>query len=229
MSPSAAFILYTYYRSSCAGRLRIALNFKNVPYESICVKLGQDAQNSVEYLRLNPSGTVPVLVDARPESKGIEFPIPQSPAALEYLEETLPDATRLLPPLSQPIQRAQVRALVNIIVSDIQPTTSRRLMRAMDALGKSGSRWSYEQHTRGLLAYEKVVEGTAGKYSVGSEITLADVCLIPALWNALHYGVDVQEQMPITWRIYELLSEHEAVKKAHWTVQPDSPPNGAWD
>ncbi|KAJ9620556.1 hypothetical protein H2203_007762 [Taxawa tesnikishii (nom. ined.)] len=222
---SPLFHLYTFYRSSCSARLRITLNLKSVPYSSGYVKLYENEQYAPKHRELNPSGSVPVLIHMTPESDGVKFPIPQSIAALEYLEEVIPDHP-LLPPLSQPLERAKVRTLVNVVACDIQPVTNRRTNVAIAAFGQSSQDWCNQFTTRGLQAYEGTVSKTAGRYSVGDQITLADVCLVPAVWNAEMYKVDLA-QFPTVSRIYGTLSQMEAVQKAHWKNQPDTPEDGA--
>lgn len=224
----ASFLLYTYYRSSCSGRLRIALNLKELAYDRYLVDRQNDEHRSEKWLRdLNPNGTMPVLVDLRPGSDGASFPIAQSVAAMEYLEEALPDSTPLLPPLSKPLERAKSRTLVNLIASDVQAVASGRVAKTVASYGKPQNEWMHENLTKGLQTYEKMAAKTAGKYSVGDEVTMADVCLVPAVWNAEHFNVDL-EQMPTVSRIFKAVSELDAVKDAHWSAQPDCPADKSW-
>lgn len=219
------FRLHTYYRSSCSGRLRIALNIKRIPTEYAYVHLGNGEQRSTEYHEVNPSRTVPVLTHVSPT--GLEFPITQSIAALEYLEEVFPEPWPLLPPQSEPFQRAKVRTLVNVIACDTQPITNRSIARAVTDLGADHETWQRTYLARGLQAYEEIAAGTAGRYSIGDDVSLADVCLVPCIWNAEAYGVELNK-FPTVKRIYGAMTEMEAVQKAHWRNQPDTPPNGAW-
>ncbi|TKA81645.1 hypothetical protein B0A49_00532 [Cryomyces minteri] len=211
------FVLWGYYRSSCAGRLRIALDLKSVDFENAFVRLDKDEQLQDHWKAVNPSGAVPVLVATSREDT---YAITQSVAALEYLEEVLPDRRSLLP--MDPVARAKVRVLVNIIACDTQPISNRHIMLAVNDIGASGAEWSKKYISRGLAAYEKTVGISAGKYSVGDEITLADVCLVPAVWAAQRWGVDF-EPMPVVSRIFETLSRDPAVMRSHWACQPDTP------
>ncbi|KAK8210189.1 hypothetical protein M8818_003677 [Zalaria obscura] len=222
---SPRFLLHTFYRSSCSARLRIALNLKSIPYDCEYVALDKYEQHTPTHRKLNPSGSVPVLTILMPDLIGVNFSIPQSVAALEYLEETYTDYP-LLPTGYRPWERAQVRTLVNIIACDVQPVTNRRTNKAVEALNGSLQDWCNHFTACGLEAYEEMVSKTAGKFSVGDQITLADVCLIPAVWNAEMYEVDL-EMFPRVIDIYARLSELDAVKKAHWRVQPDTPKDGA--
>ena len=210
--------LHTYFRSSCSGRLRIALALKHIDVQQIPINLLQKEQLSDTFKSLNASQSVPVLTD----SSARDFPIGQSIAALEYLEEAYPDREQLLPPLSEPIARAKVRVLMNIIACDTQPVTNLRLVEEIRSLGADLTEWMRANIRRGLESYEMTLAHTAGKYSVGDKITLADVCLVPAVWGAERYGVDMSS-MPHLTRVYSAMSQVEAVWLAHWKNQPDTP------
>lgn len=203
-------ILYTYFRSSSAARVRIALNFKGVDYEPRHINLLKSEQQSAEYLAHSPSGLVPLLVVGNEE-------IMQSVAILEYLEETYQNKP-LLP--KDPSKRAQVRAIVGTICSDIQPLQNLRVLRTIP----EQERQEYARRIigQGLAVVEKMLERTAGSFCVGDDVTLADCCLIPQLYNAYRFGVDFSD-MPLIRAIDERASELEPFKKAHWTQQPDCP------
>jgi maleylacetoacetate isomerase len=219
--------LHTYFRSSCSARLRIALNLKLIPYTPIFVHLLKDEQFSDSHGALNPSRSVPVLVVHKSSdsetgsgsSPDTNIVIPQSFAALEYLEEISPDRP-LLP--SDTERRALVRTLVNIIVADIQPVTNMRLQKRVRSLGADPMILSRETTEAGFAAYEAIVSKTAGTFSVGDDITLADVCLVPAAWSAARFDVDIKAY-PTIARIVARMEEEDAVKKAHWRNQPDTP------
>lgn len=218
-------LLHTYYRSSCSARLRIALNLKGLDAEYAYIHLYKDEQMSEEHEKLNPSRSVPVLTHLVDD--GPSFPITQSAAAIEYLEEVFPDRSPLLPPLFRPLDRAKVRVLTNIITNDVQPITNRRIAKAVRRLGADVEAWNMDFMTRGLEAYERIAVKTAGRYSVGDAVSMADVCLVPAIWNAEKSAVDL-ESLPTVMRIYRALSELKAVKKAHWSMQADCPEDGSW-
>lgn len=221
------FLLHTYYKSSCAGRLRIAINLKGIPADYAYVHLFKGEQFSAKHKELNPSASVPVLTHLNNDGDAISFPITQSVAALEYLEEISPNERPLLPPLSQPLERAKVRTLVNIVSNDLQPITNRRVIKAVTDLGADPVEWNKSFMTRGLVAYDNIASKTGGKYSVGDDVTMADVCLLPAIWAAEKNKVEL-EKLPTVMRIYQALSELEAVQKAHWTCQEDTPSDLAW-
>ncbi|KHN95021.1 maleylacetoacetate isomerase [Metarhizium album ARSEF 1941] len=213
------YTLYAYYRSSCSARLRIILNLKNISYDQITVNLLKGEQLSPEHKALNPSASVPLLISNRAPDAG--FKIGQSVAALEYLEEVHP-LVPALPPTSDAKGRATVRALCQVIAADVQPVTNLRIMRRVRALGGDAEEWNRDLMGDGLAAYEAVAKDSAGKYSLGDDVTMADASLMPALWNAQRYGVDLS-QFPTISKIFDNLSAHPAVQKAHYFVQPDCP------
>ncbi|UNI15922.1 Maleylacetoacetate isomerase [Purpureocillium takamizusanense] len=220
------YTLYSYYRSSCSARLRIALNLKGIDYELVPVNLLKDEQLSESHRALNPSATVPLLVVRSGDDK-TGFKIGQSVAALEYIDEVAHQegASSLLPPARDARGRAIVRTLAQIISADTQPVTNLRIMRRVRALGGSAEDWNKELMTEGLRAYEAVAQDHAGRYSFGDSLTIADACLMPAVWNAERFGVDVKGLFPTIAKVAAVLEEHPAVKKAHYFRQPDTPDN----
>ncbi|PYI11370.1 maleylacetoacetate isomerase maia [Aspergillus sclerotiicarbonarius CBS 121057] len=214
--------LHTYFRSSCSARLRIALQLKSLPYSSIPINLLKNEHHDPQNTTLNPSASVPTLIIQPPDPTQPPTIIPQSLAALEYLEETHPEAYPLLPPSTDPISRATVRTLANIIACDVQPVTNMRILKRVAPLGVDRTAWSKELVEDGFRAYEEIVAKTAGVYSVGDGITLADVCLLPAVWGAERVGVEVGE-FPTIMRVRGNLEGVEAVRRAHWRNQEDTP------
>ncbi|KAL2105817.1 hypothetical protein VUR80DRAFT_7702 [Thermomyces stellatus] len=213
-----AYTLYSYFRSSCSARLRIALNIKGLSYDQVPVNLLKNEQSSEKHRQLNPSGTVPLLVCHN--GAGGDFRIGQSVAALEYLDEVHPQ--RPLIPRDDPRARAVVRTLVAIVACDIQPVTNLRILRKVRELGGDAEAWNRELATAGFAAYEAVARESAGVFSVGDEISLADACLVPAFWNAQRFGVDV-EAFPTVMRIVRALEKEPAVLSARYSQQPDTP------
>ncbi|KAL7928660.1 glutathione S-transferase [Trichoderma chlorosporum] len=214
------YTIYSYFRSSCSARLRIALNLKGIEYETKTVNLLKGEQLSSEHKARNPTATVPLLI--RTAGDGSVFKVGQSVAAIEYLEESHPQSYHLLPPTSNPEARAATRALASIIACDLQPVTNLKIMKRVRALGGNAEQWNKEIMTEVLEAYESAVKDWAGEYSVGDDVTLADVCLLPAVWGAQRFGVDFGA-FPIISGISEKLNKHPAVLKAHWQNQPDTP------
>ncbi|KAI5210018.1 maleylacetoacetate isomerase [Aureobasidium subglaciale] len=206
--------LYGYYRSSCSARLRIALDLKAIEYKAVYINLNKGEHLKDEYGSKNPSRSVPTLMID--EAWGI----PQSMAALEYLEEAYPQSIPLLPTDTK--SRANVRTLAEIIAIDTQPLTNDTPVTRAEESGADSKQWTQAFTERGLKAFEKVASGTAGRYSCGDEITLADVCLVPALWNAEKFEVSL-EPFPTICRVYAELKEHASFTRSHWQQQADCP------
>lgn len=210
--------LYTYFRSSCSARVRIAAHLKGIELKYQFIHLLKNEQQGDDYVnKQNPGKTVPTLVIR--DGEKTQF-IRQSVAILEYLEEAHPDLPRLLP--SGPAERAQVRDLVNVVACDIQPVTNLKILVKVRPLGVVGDEWQREFMSAGLETYEKIAQSTAGRYSVGDEVTLADVVLVPAVDNAIRFGVDMGK-LPVVKRIYDEAMKVEAFRKGSWKAQPDTP------
>jgi maleylpyruvate isomerase len=181
-------ILYGYGLSSASYRVRIALALKNLPYESITKNLRLGEHRMAEFLRVNVQGFVPAL--------GLDdgAVLTQSVAIMEYLDEIYPDP-QLLP--SDPVARARVRALTQAITSDIHPLNNLRVMRYLEdklTLEKQ-TRDSWYRHwvEVGFEALERwlVRDAATGRFCHGSSPTLADICLVPQVFNARRFSVDM--------------------------------------
>lgn len=213
--------LYTYWRSSAAYRVRIALALKSLPYEHIPVHLLREGgeQRQASYLRLNPGGRVPTLVT--PEGAVIF----QSMAILEWLEERFP-ATPLLP--LDPIARAKARAIAQLIVSDIQPLQNLSVTEYLrDEAGWSPPQiaaWLQRWVGQGMAAVERALQDSGGgAFCVGDSPTLADVCLIPQCYASRRFGVDTAAYPRIS-AIEARCLGMAAFAGAAPERQPDAPP-----
>lgn len=175
--------LYTYWRSSASYRVRIALSLKGIPYEKVAINLLQSEQQGPAYKSHNPQGLVPLLKTDEGEQ------ISQSVAILEWLEERYPQ-TPLLP--ETPLAKAKVRSLVNQIACDIHPLDNLRVLKYLTAtLGvEEEAKLGWYRHwiQEGFQALEQQV---FAPYCLGEQITLADVMLIPQIYNALRFEVDM--------------------------------------
>ena len=178
-------VLYDYFRSSACYRVRIALNLKGLAYDSVPVSLLDNAQRAPEYLSKNPQGLVPALLDG-------EQLLTQSLAICEYLEETYPQPA-LLP--NDAIGRARVRALALSIACDIHPLNNLRVLRrleaqfAADQAGKDA--WYQHWIQSGFEAFEQQIQSTHGHYCFGDTVTLADLALVPQVYNARRFNCDL--------------------------------------
>lgn len=227
-APPSPYTLVTYFRSSCSARLRIALYLKNLSYNPVYINLLKGEQHDPANLAYNPSHSVPTLIpNLSSDPSSNKFRITQSLAALEYLNELHP-AVPLLP---QDVQgRATVRALANIIACDVQPVTNLRILARIGALTPGSNdekaavraQWAKELITEGLAAYEAIAKDVAGSYSVGDTVSMADVCLVPAVWGAERFNVDMHA-FPTVVRVCERLAGLDAVRRAHWKSQGDTP------
>lgn len=216
--------LYSYFRSTSAWRVRTVLAFKGVEYEYVAVNLAPESleQDVESYGSVNPMRQVPTLE----WSEGGEIVrLTQSVAIVEYLEEAHPNPP-LLP--ADPLRRAYVRRAVEIVNSGIQPLQNSKTVADVKRLGGDGAvqEWMKSAMTRGFRALESHARASGGKYSVGDQPTLADVYLVPQLYNARRFGVDITP-FPTLTEIDERLSALPAFAAARPDVQPDAPrPDG---
>ena len=182
--------LYDYYRSSGAFRVRIALNLKALDAERIFVHLRRKDQLSEKFLKLNPQGLVPVLVD----DDGTV--VTQSMAIVEYLDETRPGNPGLLP--GDPSGRARVRAIAQAIACEIHPLNNLRVLRHLgQAFGIDEEARNRDWYAHWIAVGMAGVEGllanheATGTFCHGETPTLADICLVPQVYNAQRFGCDM--------------------------------------
>ncbi|XP_056639198.1 probable maleylacetoacetate isomerase 2 isoform X2 [Diorhabda sublineata] len=206
-------VLYSYWRSSCAWRVRIALNLKEIPYDIKPVSLikAGGEQHSNEYREINPMEQVPSLhIDGSTLIESLNI--------MQYLEETRPHRP-LMP--NDCIKRAKVREICEVIASGIQPLQNLTVLIHVGEEKKD--EWAKHWIKRGFKAVEKLLASSAGKYCVGDDITIADCCLVPQVFNARRFHVDLRPY-PTILRIDRELESHPAIRAAHPSNQPDCPP-----
>ncbi|WP_342376286.1 maleylacetoacetate isomerase [Myxococcus stipitatus] len=216
-----ALRLHSYWRSSASWRVRLGLNLKGLPYEYVAVHLLKDGgqQNSAEYRAVNPMRTVPTLEWKEADGTGLR--LSQSIAILEFLEERIPSPA-LLP--KDAYLRARVRMVAEAVNSGMQPLQNLAvLQRIKSELNGDDKAWAAHWNVRGLEALEALVKPTVGRYCVGDAVTLADVCLVPQLYGARRFGVDVSAY-PTLLRIEAACMELPAFQAAHPDRQPDAVP-----
>ena len=210
--------LHGYFRSSASYRVRIALNLKGLPYDTVPVNLLTGEQKSEAYRKLNPQGLVPLLVDG-------EHSLTQSLAIMEYLEETYPNPPLL--PQTRP-ERARVRALALAIACEMGPLCNSG---PLGFLGKElglnevqKNLWYHHWMKKGFDALETllVASSDTGSYCHGASPTMADCLLVPQLFNARRYAFDLTPY-PTLLRIDAQCSKHPAFIAAHPSKQPDAP------
>ncbi len=210
-------ILYTYFRSSAAYRVRIGLNLKGIRYEPRFVHLARGEQEKPAYRELNPLGLVPTLVHG-------SSVLTQSLAILEYLDEVFPTPP-LLPP--EPGLRARARALAYLVACDIHPLNNLRVLKYLEhdmgQCPEARRHWYRHWIAEGFLALERLLgmDAGAGLFCLGEIPSLADVCLIPQVFNARRFDCDL-ERFPHIRAIEAHCLTLPAFSQASPEVQPDA-------
>lgn len=209
--------LYNYFRSSASFRVRIALELKGLGYDYIPVHLVKGEHKQDKYAAVSASMLVPTL-----ETDGGEL-LGQSMAIIEYLDETQPQPP-LLPP--DPLGRAQVRALAQLIACEIHPLNNLRVLKYLvnelkvDEQAKTA--WYRHWVRSGLELFEKeLARLPAGKYSFGDTPTLADCCLVPQIFNGKRFDVDFSG-LTRTMAAFDACMAHPAFQKAQPSSCPDN-------
>jgi maleylpyruvate isomerase len=210
-------ILHDYWRSSAAYRVRIALALKGIEPGRRYVHLGKGEQRAPGYLARNPQGLVPMLEDGA-------LALTQSLAIIEYLEETRPQPP-LLP--AAPAERAWVRALALAVACDIHPLNNLRVLkylgRELHADEAARERWYAHWVADGLGAIERMLAARPGPgpFCLGAAPTIADVCLVPQVFNAWRYKVPV-EPFPLVLAVVDECLKLPAFDLARPSKQPDA-------
>ena len=210
--------LYTFFRSSTSFRLRIALAYKGIKYDPKYLSLPKGEHKNADYMKVNPQGLVPALVD----DAGRVFT--QSLAMIEYLDETHPNPP-LMPKSAD--EKWYVRALSQIIGCEIHPLNNVRVLkylrRAYDVPEeKINTDWYPHWIAEGLANLESLLatEKRSGKYCLGDQFTMADVCLVPQIYNAQRYNCDLKPY-PIVMRIFATADATEWVRVSEPMTQGD--------
>ncbi|AWL11343.1 Maleylpyruvate isomerase [Saliniradius amylolyticus] len=212
--------LYGYWRSSASYRVRIALNLKQLDYDYVPVHLVKDGgeQHLTSYQQLNPAELVPTFVD-----EDEDVILNQSLAIIEYLHERYDSGEELLP--EHRLDRARVRALSYDLACDVQPLVNLRVLQQIsadfNADDEHKAAWARNWNQRGLSAVEKRLQTTAGKYCFGFDVSLADICLVPQVYNAMRFKVDISAY-PLIEKIYHNCLELDAFERARPENQPDA-------
>jgi maleylpyruvate isomerase len=209
--------LYNYFRSSASYRVRIALALKGLAYEYVPVHLMKGQQKDAAHHARNPLNQIPAL---ELEVSGKTRVVAQSIAILELLEELHPTPA-LLP--KDPYLRCRARELAELVNAGIQPHQNLTTIGRIDAMEKGAGRKSAIHYNEvGLAAFEERVQETAGKCSVGDSPTFADLCLVPQMYSARRFEIDVATRFPTLDRIDRALNALPAFIAAHPDKQPDA-------
>ena len=209
--------LFDYFRSSAAYRVRIVLNLKGIDYQHTGINLLKGEDGTDDYRAINPQGLVPSLQDGADT-------LTQSLAICEYLEETHPTPA-LLPGTA--LERARIRALAQMVACDIHPVNNLRILKYLTGeLGVTEEQkltWYRHWISEGFTALEALLSSSTetGQYCHGDSITLADVCLIPQVYNARRFKLDLTP-FPTIERIEQQCLIHNAFEQAIPENQPDA-------
>ena len=210
--------LHSFFRSSAAYRVRIALEVKGLAYETIAHHLRKGEQREPAYRVLNPQALVPTLEDA-------DHVLTQSLAIIEYLEEAYPKTARLLP--ADPLGRATVRAMSLAIACDIHPLNNLRVLNYLKSqMGQSQEAtdvWYRHWIAEGFAALEELAtrHSLDGRHCFGDTVTMADACLVPQMYNARRFQTDLVPY-PTLIAISDSLERRAAFAAASPESQPDA-------
>ncbi|EGT41462.1 hypothetical protein CAEBREN_28076 [Caenorhabditis brenneri] len=211
MSSEQKPVLYSYWRSSCSWRVRIALGLKNIDYEYKTVNL-LSAEALSELKEINPAAKVPTYVDNG-------HALSESMAIIEYLEETHPEVP-LLP--KDPVKRALARQIALLVTSGIQPLHNLKVLQTLNKKEAGlGQQFAKQFVVEGLTALEVLLKQNSGKYCIGDELTMADLNIPPLVYSANRFGLDLSAY-PTVNRINATLAEIPAFIAAHPDNQPDT-------
>lgn len=209
--------LYTYFRSSASFRVRIALNLKGIAYASSAINLPKGEQAGADFRAVSPVGLVPVLVDGAAT-------LAQSLAIIEYLDEAHP-GPKLLP--ADPLDRAYVRAFSQIVACEIHPLnnlrTLRHVKRSFQQDDEGINRWYRHWIAEGFAMLEGFLVSAkqSGRFVFRDQVTMADCCLVPQVFNAERYHCDLSPY-PTAMGIFERCMQEPAFVAAQPAKQPDA-------
>ncbi len=210
--------LYSYFRSSTSYRARIALHLKGIEFETVPVNLLEGEQRSVDYLKINPLGGVPALVDG-------DFVLSQSLAIINYVDNLAPEPS-LAPGDFK--DQAYVRQIALSIAEDIHPVINLKTQKyladhfGVDDEGKK--EWYRHWTTQGMAAIESMLQrdGRAGNYVLGDQVSVADLCLIPNLYSMRRFNIDLSPY-PLCCAIERHCIQQPAFIAAAPETQPEAP------
>ena len=209
--------LYSYFRSSCSYRVRIALHLKNIPfvYKAVHLTKAGGEQYGEDFIKLNPLSQVPCL-------KTGDKVLTQSLPIIQYLDALHPD-----PPLfpKDTFAKSEILSFCEMINSSIQPLQNLSVLNKISEMGGDRDGWAKEWIERGLFALEAFLKSRAGKFCFGDRLTSADVFLIPQLYNGRRFQVEIAS-FPVLKRVESRCLTLSAFQKALPENQPDAKPSG---
>ena len=207
------FTLYSYFRSSCSWRVRLALNLLKIPHTIEPINLLKNEQLSAEYKHINPLGTVPAVMNGNNQI------IWQSLAIIDHID---PEQT-LLP--KDPMARARCWQISHTVCSEIQPLQNLAVTKRIGELAGDAAKteWAVFHNKSKLKIINDHLVEEGSSYCVGDDITLADVCVVPQLYSAHRFGIDIRTAFPKLFAIAKRLEKNPAFKDAHPHSQADCP------
>jgi maleylacetoacetate isomerase len=206
--------LYHYWRSGSSWRVRWAFELKNIRPEMVHVNLLDDETDRPEHRARNPMGYVPVLefLDQPQSAKRSERFLTESTAIIEWADELYPTPSLLS---GDAKKKAQLRRLSELVNSGIQPLQNPPVVGAVSKEEVVRKAWSQKWVRNGLTAYTEWAQDTAGLYSVGNQITMPDLFLIPQCYAALRFEIDLEKEFPLIAQIYSNALKTEACQASH--------------
>lgn len=216
MRVMAEIVLYNYWRSSSSFRVRFALAHKGLAYRYVAVNLGEKEQREQSHVSRSPTGYIPCLeIDGRT--------MVESVAMIELIDELFPE-----PPLfpRDPWHRARVRAFVEVVNAGVQPLQNLNVLERHSSDPKERAVWAKHFNERGMESLERMMSmnesvGVRGKYAYGDSITAADLFLVPQVYSARRFGVEIAK-FPRVLAAYEVAAATKAAQAAAPEVQPDA-------
>lgn len=208
--------LYNFFNSSTSYRVRIALALKGLDYQHHGINIRVGEQSRVDYMRINPSKGVPVLITDDEQT------LSQSMAIIDYLDETHP-SPKLLP--TSGIERSRILELANVIACDMHPVNNLRILgylkKEFSISEEQKNNWYQHWINEGFAAVETLLTRYGhGSYCFGEQPTLADCCLVPQVANALRFGCELSA-FPKVLAVYKHCQQQPAFQKAEPSQQPD--------
>ena len=214
--------LHGYWRSSATYRVRLALHLKEIEYEYVPVNIIKDGgeQHSEHYRQLNAAKLVPTLVDT-----DADIQLNQSLAIIEYLDERYDTGVRLVP--THRIERARARALAQDLACDVQPICNIRVQHQLTTAHNQSPEaiiaWNQHWIRTGFTAMEQKIKRRAGKFCLGFDVSIVDIVLVPQVYNALRFDIQMANEFPLLHKIYENCMSLEAFHAAAPEQQSDAP------
>lgn len=218
------FILYSYWRASCAWRVRIALNLKGIEYTIKPINLLKGEQKQKEYLEVNKYGRLPCLEFTKEDETGKKeiIRLVESTAIIEFLETVFPDKYSLYS--EDPILTAKIRAVSSHIACNIHPMQNLSTLQKVEEIGGDKKAWAFYHINRNLAVLEDELKETMGKFCFGDKVTLADVYIIPQLYFFKRFNEPLTDYPNIV-KIQKNLEELDAFKLADPNSQIDCTDN----